>query len=109
MIAFAGTGSARTSTPPTVTLPLVGNERPATTRIDVVLPAPFGPRKPNTSPRSTVSDRSSTAVKSPYFFVRERISITGGRLSSAPAKTFPGRDRKTMAEREQLDDRALVA
>ncbi len=36
--------------------------------IVVVLPAPFGPRKPKNSPASTRSEISSTAVKSPYAF-----------------------------------------
>jgi hypothetical protein len=31
----------------------------------VVLPAPFGPRKPVIAPERTVSDRSSTAVTVP--------------------------------------------
>ena len=34
-------------------------------RIVELLPAPFGPRKPNVSPRSTAKSIPSTAVKSP--------------------------------------------
>src|SRR5258708_40241250 len=64
-----------TSWPPTVTRPVVGSERPARIRIVVVLPAPFGPRKPKISPGTAVSETSSTAVKSSYFLVRLRISI----------------------------------
>src|SRR5690349_9158011 len=41
----------------------------------VVLPDPFGPMKPYTSPRSSLSDSRSTANKSLYFFVRSRHSI----------------------------------
>jgi hypothetical protein len=35
----------------------------------VVLPAPFGPRKPVTVPGSRVKETSSTTVRSPYFLV----------------------------------------
>src|ERR1700692_1797919 len=46
-------------------------------RMVVVLPAPFGPRKPVTLPGSMPNVRSSTAVLSPYRFVRPRTSIMG--------------------------------
>ena len=42
---------------------------PIIMRIVVVLPAPFGPRKPKTSPFSIESSRSRTAVNSPYFLL----------------------------------------
>ncbi len=38
---------------------------PSSILIDVLLPAPFGPRKPKISPRRTVSERSRTATLSP--------------------------------------------
>jgi hypothetical protein len=41
----------------------------------VVLPAPFGPRKPTIRPGSTVNDRSSTARVSPNRFVSPETSI----------------------------------
>ena len=44
-------------------------------RIVVVLPAPFGPRKPVTLPGSMPNVRSLTATFSPYRFVRPRTSI----------------------------------
>src|ERR1700733_3360277 len=44
-------------------------------RIVVVLPAPFGPRKPVTLPGSMPNVSPSTAVLSPYRFVRPRTSI----------------------------------
>jgi len=40
------------------------------------LPAPFGPRKPVTTPGSTTKLSPSTAVLSPYRLVRPSISIT---------------------------------
>src|SRR5215208_5266143 len=109
MIALARTGSATTSNPSTSTRPALGSERPAMMRIVVVLPAPFGPRKPKISPCSAVSDRRSTAVKSPYFFVRSSITIIGVRLSSARLNLQIPQPYTPMAEREQLDDRTLVS
>src|SRR5580704_4923692 len=44
-------------------------------RIVVVLPAPFGPRKPVTLPGSMPNVSPSTAVFSPYRFVSPRTSI----------------------------------
>ena len=46
-------------------LPAVGRISSITVRIVVVLPAPFGPRKPNTSPRWTSRSRSISALTSP--------------------------------------------
>ena len=43
-------GAVRTSTPHTVADPWSGCVSPDRTRRQVVLPAPFGPNKPNTSP-----------------------------------------------------------
>ena len=51
--------------PSTFAVPAVGSVRPSNIRIVVVLPAPFGPSRPNTSPRSMRSDRWSTATLSP--------------------------------------------
>src|ERR1700722_12727197 len=41
----------------------------------VVLPAPFGPRKPVTFPGVTLNDRSLTAIFSPYLLLSPRTSI----------------------------------
>src|SRR5579871_5093201 len=48
---------------------------PVMTRIDVVFPAPFGPRNPRISPFSTRKLTSSTALTGPYRFVRCCTSI----------------------------------
>jgi hypothetical protein len=48
-----------------VTAPCVGASRPRIIRMVVVLPAPFGPRKPVTRPGLMENDRSSTAVVEP--------------------------------------------
>src|SRR5208283_1194575 len=62
-------GCSMTSKPQTVTLPSVGARKPVIIRMLVDLPAPFGPRKPRTSPFSTENDRLSTASFGPKLFV----------------------------------------
>src|SRR5262245_59965865 len=70
-------GSRRCGTKPeTVTAPLVGWSRPARIFSVVVLPAPFGPRKPIRSPGCTVKVRSETARTSLY--VRRKTDLTAG-------------------------------
>src|SRR5512137_2457710 len=44
-------------------------------RIVVVLPAAFGPRRPQMRPASTLKVRSLTATSSPYFLVSSWTSI----------------------------------
>ena len=46
-----------------------GSSRPTTHFTAVLLPAPFRPRNPKMRPVGTVSERFSTAVNLPYFFV----------------------------------------
>src|SRR5512141_3183609 len=58
-------------------VPDVGSDKPSSIRMVVVLPAPFGPKRPNTSPGRTLRSSLSTAVKSPYFLVRARVLIAG--------------------------------
>ena len=50
----------------------------------VVLPAPFGPRRPNTSPAATSKSIPSTARTSPYRLTRPWTRITGS-VATAPA------------------------
>src|SRR5271166_6478512 len=47
----------------------------------VVLPAPFGPRKPVTLPGATLNDRLLTAILSPYRLLSPRTSIIANVLS----------------------------
>ena len=64
-------GAARRSgTPWIVAVPEVGVTRPTSERRVVVLPDPFGPRKPTTLPSSMSKLRSSTARTAPKSFVR---------------------------------------
>ena len=53
----------RGSMPMTVRSPSVTGELQAIIRIVLVLPAPFGPRKPNAFPGRTSKSTASTAVK----------------------------------------------
>ena len=71
--AWAGspTWQSATRASPTV-LPI----SPASIRMVVVLPAPFGPSRPKTSPSAIVSVMLSTAVTSPNLRVRRSVSIT---------------------------------
>src|SRR5947199_8313968 len=48
---------------------------PVIMRMVVDFPAPFGPRKPSTSPRSTVNEMSSTARLGPKAFTSLSIFI----------------------------------
>src|SRR3977135_2941876 len=72
---FAPIGSTAMSTPAIAIVPAVGLRMPAIIRSVVVLPAPFGPRKPNSSPRGTSRLMASTAVKLPYRLVSWRRLI----------------------------------
>src|SRR5215217_2666576 len=63
-------------------VPAVGGMKPASMRMVVDLPAPLGPRKPSTSPRSTVKETSSTAVKPPKRLVKRSISISADKQRS---------------------------
>src|SRR6185503_3033424 len=72
---FASIGDSTTSKPPTVTRPALGGMKPVIMRMVVDLPAPLGPRKPSTSPRSTVNEMPSTARLGPKAFTRLSILI----------------------------------
>src|ERR1051326_4096899 len=72
---FASRGDSATSKPPTATLPSVGGMKPVIIRMVVDLPAPFGPRKPSTSPRSTVNEIPSPARFATKDFTRLSILI----------------------------------
>ena len=64
---------SKTSKPQTRTVPEVAGRKPVMIRIVVVLPAPFGPRKPSISPggrrEGDVLDRRQIAV--PFAQVRD--------------------------------------
>jgi hypothetical protein len=66
---FSAPAEALDSMPKTRIRPLVGLMRSSAVRIVVVLPAPLGPRNPNTSPWLTVRSTSMTPRCSPYDLV----------------------------------------
>src|SRR5947208_1481369 len=57
--------AAPPGTPKSATSPSSGRLRPVTMVITVVLPAPFGPRKPTISPRPTWKSTPATASLAP--------------------------------------------
>ncbi|MEO6700004.1 MAG: hypothetical protein ABI140_16855 [Jatrophihabitantaceae bacterium] len=59
---------------------MIGETAPTIRMVDD-LPAPFGPRKPNDSPRATVKSTASTALKLPNRLVSARAWIIGARGS----------------------------
>ena len=63
--------------------PDVGFSRPSSSLTDVVLPAPFGPRNPKTSPRGTVMDRPDSAVVCPKLFERFTVWMAGEPAAAA--------------------------
>lgn len=67
-------GARRTSTPKISASPSVIGSRVASIWTIVVLPAPFGPSSPNTSPRRIVRSTPSTARKSPKSLTSPRAS-----------------------------------
>src|SRR5579871_2087162 len=67
---LAGMGSLSMLWPPTVMVPADGGMKPVIIRMVVDLPAPFGPRKPSTSPRSSENEMPSTARFAPNNFSR---------------------------------------
>src|SRR3954471_19124907 len=76
------TSTSPAARPSTVDVPDVGCTRPRHMRRVVVLPAPFGPRNPYTSPLWTVMLTESTARRSPYFLVRWLVSRTSSFMCS---------------------------
>src|SRR5207237_8947637 len=82
--------SGPTAMPATTAVPAVGEISVARIRTVVVLPAPFGPRNPNTSPPATLNDTPDTAVSPPNTFVRQLTSTAARAAQCAcPALADP--------------------
>src|ERR1035438_3389809 len=64
--------------------PAEGSSSPVRQPMVVLLPEPFGPRKPNIEPLGTASERSSTATTVPYFWARLRIRTAESIDSGSP-------------------------
>lgn len=81
--------AVRRLTPATEILPLVAGKRPQSMRNVVVLPAPFGPSRPKTSPRRTENEVCETAVKSPNLRTRSCTSISTGAATLERSEKVP--------------------
>ena len=87
-------GSATTSMPATVAEPASGTERVVRMRTAVVLPAPFGPSRPQTVPRGTANETPSRATFSPNRLTRPSTSIASFPLiRPSPVGATPGHGR----------------
>ena len=60
-------------------VPLVGAMKPASMRMVVDLPAPFGPSRPRIWPAPTCNEMPSTAVREP----KRRVSASAFNMSEA--------------------------
>src|SRR3954463_15274421 len=78
MSRLASIGASTMLWPPMVTSPSLGGMKPVIIRMVVLLPAPFGPRKPSTSPFSTVKETPLTATFGPNVFFKFRTLIMIG-------------------------------
>ena len=79
-----------TCCPSTSTVPPSGAKRPASTRISVLLPAPFSPISAWISPRCTSSDASRIARTGPNDFAIPRRRIAGAAPPAAAAVASAG-------------------
>src|SRR5262249_42527067 len=68
---------------------LVGREQAHNMRMVVVLPEPFGPRKPNIVPRLTCMDRSRTTVRPLNDLVSPWTSMTVSGVASSALIVMP--------------------
>src|SRR2546425_6469766 len=66
-----------------------GLRRPSSSFTAVVLPAPLGPRNPNTSPRGTVIDRPARATVCPNLLVSSTVFTAGGAGAPPPGEGAP--------------------
>src|SRR5262249_18365010 len=78
------------SWPATRAVPDVAFARVQRILMVVVLPAPFGPRKPKGSPRATSKSVPRTAGTSPYCLVSPDTEITGSWMRPADAAAPSG-------------------
>src|ERR1019366_2380860 len=104
-----------TGMPATVAEPAVGEISVPRIRTVVVLPAPFGPRNPTTSPPATLNDTSDTAVRAPKTLVRWLTSMAagtaraGGRLGGAcPVRAVPVSPRPSYTAESPLTSACLL-
>src|SRR2546430_7660553 len=85
--------SAAGSMPRTRSVPPVAGDTHPIIRIVELLPAPFGPRNPNASPRWIAKSMPSTATKPPNRFVSAWASINGPVTPADASEQAPGSPR----------------
>src|ERR1051326_1667071 len=93
-------GCATTSYPATFADPDVGGKKQVKTRIVVVFPAPFGPKKPTICPFSTSKEILSTATVRAYRLVSPSTLIILCCPRTDRREFAPFRHSSTSAERE---------
>ena len=74
---LTSSGAFRTSKPHTSADPSLGDRKPTIIFIVVDFPAPFGPKKPKTSPIFAEKVTLSTTVRGPNCFVKPFIEMAG--------------------------------
>ena len=80
------------SSPPIMTLPVVGLRNPETMRRIVVLPQPDGPRIEKNSPALILRSLGSTAVKSPNLMETETSATSLPRAVCKSIASSPAQD-----------------
>src|SRR5579862_449000 len=86
--------------------PALGLASPSNIRSVVVLPAPFGPRKPVIVPGASANDSESTARTDPNRFVNESATTAGIEASAVPVAV--GSDNAASFPTEEIGPRACV-
>src|SRR5256714_6644685 len=105
-------GSSWISCPPTSAFPAVGERIVARIRMVVVLPAPFGPRKPNASPRaisrSTPRRASKGLRKAAYRFFSPCTRMAASAKSSLATRSRRPAPEKTRIRAKSFPSRVDV-
>src|ERR1700676_1808627 len=91
---FTATESRSQSSPKMLALPADAWMSPMSSRMVVVLPAPLGPRKPNTSPSETSRSRSKRPRPEPKSLLRPWVTSTL-LMCPAPLRTLAYRHRES--------------
>src|SRR5690242_21942446 len=83
------------------TSPESGSTSPKIARIVVVLPAPFGPRKPSIRPRSTEKEQPSSARTSPNrLWMSTMSSIKSGDVAARHEDCARGDESRDVGEQK---------
>src|SRR6266511_6408414 len=89
------------SRPSSSTRPTVGRSTPESRLNSDVLPAPFGPMIPTSSPGATSRETSATMIAPPIVSPRSRVARMGVGTRSLPADGLLGRRRLGRRDRAE--------